>query len=129
MGRIDHLALVAIGGAAGAVVRWALVDAWAVDQFPWPTLIVNVVGCALLGVFTADGMPVRKQRLLATGFCGGLTTFSTLSVELVRLLDGGSPVVAAIYLAASVVLGLAAFVAARAMRPGPTSATTIGGGS
>ena len=60
MGRIDHLALVAIGGAAGAVVRWALVDAWAVDQFPWPTLIVNVVGSALLGLFTADGMPVRK---------------------------------------------------------------------
>ena len=125
MGRIDHLALVAIGGAAGAVIRWALADAWTVDSFPWPTLIVNVVGCALLGVFTADGMPVRAQRLLATGFCGGLTTFSTLSVEVVRLLDAGSAVVAAIYVAASVILGLAAFVSARTARP--PSAPTVEG--
>ena len=122
MGRIDHLALVAIGGAAGAVIRWALADAWIVDSFPWPTLIVNVVGCALLGVFTADGIPVRAQRLLATGFSGGLTTFSTLSVEVVRLLDDGSAIVAVVYVAASVILGLAAFIAARAVQP--TAAST-----
>jgi len=118
--RLPQLVLVAVGGAVGAAIRWAIADAWVTGGFPWPTLLVNVAGCALLAIFTAEGIPTNMQRLLAAGFCGGLTTFSTLSVEVVQLLEDDRLATAITYVAASVVLGLVAFVGARAMRPTPT---------
>jgi len=57
MGRIDHLLLVGLGGAVGAVLRWVIADAWSVTSFPWPTLLVNVTGCGLLAFVTAQGVP------------------------------------------------------------------------
>ena len=125
MGRIDHLPMIAIGGAGGALVRWGVAEAWGAHVFPWPTFLVNVIGCALLAAFTADGVPKHLRRLLAVGFCGGLTTFSTLSVDVVRLQDSGDTGVAALYLTASVVAGLAVFVLVRSLRPqNKTQATT-----
>lgn len=106
------MALVAAGGAAGASVRW-VVGAGTVGEgaFPWWTLLVNVAGCLLLGLLVgAEG----SWRLgLGTGFCGGLTTFSTFSVEVAALLDAGEVGTAATYLAASLVLGILAFVGGR----------------
>lgn len=116
MGRIDHLPMIAVGGAGGALVRWGIAEAWGVDSFPWPTLVVNVVGCALLALATSDGMPVRHQRLFGVGFCGGLTTFSTLSLEVVQLHERGDVTTAISYLLASVILGLIAFVGTRSVR-------------
>jgi len=118
MGRIQ-LALVGIGGAAGALVRWGIVSEWAGNGFPWTTLVVNAVGCALLGVVTSRPVSTDVKRLLGTGFCGGLTTFSTFAVEIVQLLDRGSPGTAAAYVLVSIAMGLAVFVAARAMAAPP----------
>lgn len=117
--RLLQLVLVAVGGAVGAAIRWTIADAWVTNGFPWPTLIVNVVGCALLAIFTADGIPTTVQRLLGAGMCGGLTTFSTLSIEVVQLLETDQRITAITYVAASVTLGLAAFIGARATRSTP----------
>jgi len=119
MGRIDHLLLVGLGGAGGALLRWLIADSWSATTFPWPTLIVNVLGCGLLALVTAHGIPVGTQRLLGAGFCGGLTTFSTLSVEVVQLLDDEQSATAIGYVSASVVLGVAAFVVMRSISPQP----------
>jgi CrcB protein len=115
MARMEHFALIALGGMVGALLRYGVVEAWHTSDFPWPTLLVNVVGSGLLGLVTVRTIPIRMQRLIAVGFCGGLTTFSTLSLEVVRLLDDGDGGLAVIYVVASVALGLAAFVAARTL--------------
>jgi CrcB protein len=109
------LAAIALGGAAGTVLRAALAQALPVTTktFPTATFTVNMVGSAMLGLVAVTalerGAPSRYFRpLLATGFCGGLTTFSTLAVETDRLISHGAPWVAALYLTASVAGGLAA---------------------
>ncbi len=117
--RLPQIALVGVGGAVGALLRWAVADAWTATDFPWPTLVVNVVGCGLLALFTSDGFTQKAKRLLAAGFCGGLTTFSTLSVEVVQLLDANRPATAVAYIASSVALGLMAFTGVRSVRPLP----------
>jgi CrcB protein len=66
---------------------------------PWGTLLVNVVGAFILGAVVT-----RSPRFLGTGFCGALTTFSTMQVELLGLPTGE----AVAYATASIVLGLAA---------------------
>jgi CrcB protein len=85
--------IVATGGALGALARWLLSDyvqRHASPFFPWGTLAVNVLGSLLLGfVATAalHGFVSREQRLLlATGFAGAFTTFSTFSYETYMLL-------------------------------------------
>jgi len=111
---------VGVGGAAGAGCRWALGTALPhPGGWPLPTLAANVAGCLLLGVIAARlpflaglGMHLGRDGL-ATGFCGGLTTFSTFSVELAQLLRDHRPGVAAGYLAASLVTGYLAFVGGR----------------
>ena len=115
--RISQLGLVGVGGSVGALVRWAIGEAWTSTAFPWPTLLVNVLGSGLLALVTSAGFSNNARRLLAAGVCGGLTTFSTLSVDVVRLLDDDRSATAAVYVVASVVLGLGAFVAARSLRP------------
>jgi CrcB protein len=84
-------------GAVGAPVRY-LVDG-AVRQrrlglFPWGTFVVNVTGSLLLGLLTGLGLyhafPETPRAVLGTGFCGAYTTFSTFSLETVRLLEEGA---------------------------------------
>jgi CrcB protein len=89
---------------AGTLARAAVAEGVA---SPWCTLLVNVVGAALLGYVVA-AMPQRRP-LLGTGFCGGLTTFSTLQLEALEL----STLDAVVYLAASALLGWAAVAAGR----------------
>lgn len=108
------LALVAAGGAAGASVRWAVGTATAGEgAFPWWTLAVNVAGCLVLGLLLGVREEVRLG--LGTGFCGGLTTFSTFAVEVAKLLDAGNIGTATTYLSASLVLGILALVGGRAV--------------
>jgi fluoride exporter len=84
--------LLAFGGAAGALARYGLAS-WVYGrtgaEFPWGTLVVNVLGAFLLGVVMTGlaGSPLQIQlgALLATGFLGDFTTFSTLSYEAVML--------------------------------------------
>jgi len=106
---------VAAGGAVGAVARWLLsgyVQRATDPFFPWGTLVVNVLGSLFLGfVATAalQGFFTRSQRLLlATGFAGGFTTFSTFSYETYMLIAEYSPLYALANIAANVMLGLAA---------------------
>jgi len=105
------LLLVAIGGAAGSVARH-LVSLAAIATFgtgfPWGTLAVNVAGSAAIGVAAATGLEGAARLLLVTGFLGGFTTFSAFSLETGALFER-SPILAALYVAASVALGLAAF--------------------
>ena len=103
------LPLVAVGGAAGAVARWALLAAVTPPQFPWPTLLVNLVGCGLLGILMGSRARPSPLLLVGTGLCGGLTTFSTFAVEVADLLRHDDGALGLVYLAASVVGGLAAF--------------------
>ncbi len=113
MQRIDHLLMVGLGGAAGASLRWSIGESIDVNGFPWHTLLVNIVGCALLAAITARERPIRLNRLLAAGFCGGLTTFSTFSVEVVDLLEKDKSGTAVAYVVASLAFGLVAFVGVR----------------
>jgi len=106
--------LVFLGGAVGAPTRY-LLDRWIQQRhplrFPLGTLVVNAIGCLALGLIAGavarHGWSGSAQALLGTGACGGLTTFSTFSVEAVELSQGRLPFRAALYLAASVVIGLA----------------------
>ena len=99
--------VVFVGAALGAPVRY-LLD-WAVSSrypsdFPWGTLVVNVLGCFLIGfVVGTSWMP-----LVGVGFCGGLTTYSTFSFETVRLLEAEKYRLALANVAVSVVLGVGA---------------------
>jgi CrcB protein len=108
-------AAIAIGGAAGAGVRWAILTAFPGGPFPWPVFAVNVAGSLLLGVVLAEEWSHPSARLLlhdgaGIGFCGGLTTFSTVSLEVVNLVRDGRPVLAAVYLVTSVAAALAGVV-------------------
>lgn len=108
------LLLVFVGGALGASLRY-VVDRWVQDRhrlrFPLGTLGVNLAGCFVLGVVAGGvahaGWPDHVQALVGTGLCGGLTTFSTFSVETVQLLAGRLAIRAISYLILSVGLGVA----------------------
>jgi CrcB protein len=95
--------VVAIGGGAGAAARFMVdggIRARTSGGFPWGTFVVNVVGSFLIGVFSTLvytlvqlGVPVETARMvrfaLTVGLCGGFTTFSTATVESVRLARSG----------------------------------------
>ncbi|MBJ7252279.1 MAG: CrcB family protein [Acetobacteraceae bacterium] len=105
------LLLVALGGAAGSVLRYVVSHAGLVlfgAGFPWGTLAVNIVGSALIGVFGALGISGEARLLLVTGLLGGFTTFSAFSLE-TGLLWERAPWLAVVYVTASVLGGLAAF--------------------
>ena len=108
-----ELAAVFVGGALGTLARAALATLAAPDpaRWPWPTFTVNIVGAFLLGYFTTrllERLPVSSYRrpLLGTGLCGGLTTFSTMQVELVKMLEYHHYGLAVGYTAASIAAGL-----------------------
>jgi fluoride exporter len=109
------IAAVFVGGALGTVARAGLSTAFPVHgaQWPWPTFTVNVVGALLLGYFTTrlqERLPLSSYRrpILGTGLCGGLTTFSTMQVEILTMLDGRHFGLALAYAGASIAAGYAA---------------------
>jgi fluoride exporter len=115
------LALVLLGGAIGAPLRYLtdlLVQARHDSVLPWGTFAVNIVGSVILGGIAAAAvstdLPTWVLPLVATGFCGALTTFSTFSYESFRLLEEGSTLAAAANSLGSLVVGLAACAAAYA---------------
>jgi CrcB protein len=117
-----ELAAIFAGGALGALARAAL-GALAVPdpaRWPWPTFIVNIVGAFLVGYFTTrllERLPLSSYRrpLLGTGFCGGLTTFSTMQVETLRMIENDHWGLAAGYTVVSIVVGLLAVYLATAL--------------
>jgi CrcB protein len=77
--------LVALGAAIGAPLRYALSTALDTERFPRGTLLVNVVGSFLLGLFVEAGATGHWLAFLGTGFCGGFTTYSAFAVQTHRL--------------------------------------------
>lgn len=105
--------LVALGGSIGATMRYLVSDwtaqRWGAD-FPYGTLIVNVVGCFIIGLFmslvTERIIVSPYWRLLVTvGFIGGLTTFSSFSYETIKLINDGQMTFALYNIIANFVLG------------------------
>ena len=109
------LLFIGIGGFLGSVARYylaAAVQARFLVNWPYGTFAVNIVGCFLIGIiFVVAERTVLSPEwrlFLATGLCGGLTTFSSFSLEMVNLLRGGQLLYALSYAAFSLLLGLAA---------------------
>jgi fluoride exporter len=106
--------LVGLGGGAGSVARFLCqrgVQVFYPHAFPFGTMLVNVAGCILIGILIGlfeKGEIVKPEwrLLLATGFCGGFTTFSAFAAENVQLLKDGRLLYFSIYTVASVVLGI-----------------------
>lgn len=119
-----ELGAIFLGGAAGTLLRVGLLEALGegAPGWPWATFLVNLAGAFLLGAFVVSLPPKTRYRpLLTTGFCGALTTFSTMQVELLTMLEAGEVAIAAGYLGGSVLAGLLGVqVAVTTMRkPGP----------
>ncbi|HET9678399.1 MAG TPA: fluoride efflux transporter CrcB [Solirubrobacterales bacterium] len=104
-----ELGAIFLGGAVGALVRAGLEEALGAGggHWPWVTFLVNVAGAALLGYwFSVLPHTSYRRPLLTTGFCGALTTFSTVQLELLQMFDAGRVPLAVLYLGASVAAGL-----------------------
>jgi CrcB protein len=119
-----NLLIVMAGGGLGAGARH-LVNVGSArllgSAFPWGTLIVNVVGSFVMGAlagwfaFRAAGGSQHWRLFLATGILGGFTTFSSFSLDSVALWERGAHGLAALYVAGSVAMSLAALVAGLAL--------------
>lgn len=119
---VRELGAIFVGGAVGSLAR-----AWvglhldgAPDRWPWGTFAVNVVAAFLLGYFSTrllERLPASSYQrpFLGTGICGGLSTFSTMQIEVVRLFQAGAWVTGVGYVAASVVSGYVALHLATAL--------------
>ena len=113
---IKSLLMVGLGGGAGSMLRY-LCQRWINNfyphPFPWGTLLVNIVGCFLIGVFysmseRSNFLTPEWRLLLTTGFCGGFTTFSAFTLEGIDLLKENRTGLLLAYIAASVLVGLLA---------------------
>lgn len=110
-------ALVGTGGALGAASRHlvgTLVRPVG-ESFPVGTLTVNVIGSFVLALITFLGAGAEIGLLVGIGACGSFTTFSSFSVDVVRLWEGGRPVLAAVHALANVVFASGAIVATNAL--------------
>ena len=113
---LRDILFVAGGSALGGVLRLLtgrLVRAWVQTAFPWPTFLVNVVGCFAIGWI--HGWATRQPQfrpevllMLTTGICGGFTTFSAFAQENILLMRSGAHSTAVLYVTFSVLAGLLA---------------------
>ncbi|MFY9927664.1 MAG: fluoride efflux transporter CrcB [Streptosporangiaceae bacterium] len=122
--RFDRREIAAIfaGGALGTLARAALSEAFPhpATAWPWPTFTVNIVAAFALGYFVTrltERLPLSSYRrpLLGTGVCGGLSTFSTMQVEILEMISAHAWALAVSYAAASIAAGYAAIQLATAM--------------
>lgn len=113
------LLFVAVGGGIGSVLRYLITVAVGTRAIPWGTIIVNVVGSAVLGFligwFLDRPIDTALQIGLLTGVLGGFTTFSTFTAETVTLIEAGRWEAALANVAVSIVAGLGAAAAGLAL--------------
>jgi fluoride exporter len=110
---IKNFILVGLGGALGSMLRYAAYLFITTKHFPAATFAVNILGSFIIGLLLAlsvkDELFLNNWKLfLATGICGGFTTFSAFCAENVVLLQNGKYAVALLYIALSIVLGIGA---------------------
>ncbi len=105
---IQTLSLVALGGALGSVLRYVALLAL---PAPWGVMAVNVLGSFLIGLVFVPAGRLGLSPLVMTGLLGGFTTFSAFSLDALRLWTAGAVGQAAIYVAGSVLVSLAAVAA------------------
>ena len=112
---IKSILLVGIGSFFGGALRYAvslIMKNITAQIFPWATLSVNLIGCFLFGLIFAlfgkySSVNSTLCLLLATGFCGGFTTFSTFANESLQMLQCGNIIGFVAYILSSIVLGIA----------------------
>jgi CrcB protein len=120
MASLSHIALAALGGGIGAALRFLMsgyVLALAPSlKFPLGTFLINIIGCAAIGVFaglsTRQGISDALGIFIVTGILGGFTTFSAFGLETVTLIRAGHLYHAFAYMGGSVLLGCIAVFAA-----------------
>lgn len=110
---IKNLFIVGLGGGIGSIIRYAASLLINSKLFPYATLAVNITGSFIIGLVFAltikeAGFSNNWKLFLATGICGGFTTFSAFSLENVELLQNGKIGIVLTYIILSVVLGIAA---------------------
>jgi CrcB protein len=109
------LLIIGTGGFIGSIFRYLVsksVQEKFTTAFPFGTLSVNILGCFLIGVVLSwserGGLNADWRMFLATGICGGFTTFSAFSNETLALMRDGQWIYAGVYVASSIITGLAA---------------------
>jgi len=110
---LRNLLLIGLGGSIGSMIRYAVFLLIRSRSFPYATLSVNIIGSFIIGLVFAlsvkeAGLSSNWRLFLATGICGGFTTFSAFSLENMELMQGGRTGLAITYIALSIVLGIAA---------------------
>ena len=109
---VKNIFIVGMGGMIGSMARYVAFILFGSTTFPYSTLIINVIGSLLIGCITGyalRNMAFAEWRLfLATGICGGFTTFSAFSIECVYLLQQNRTIAAITYACTSVLLGVVA---------------------
>jgi CrcB protein len=113
---LRQIMLVGAGSAVGGMFRFILgkwIYALYPQTFPLPTLIINIVGCFLIGLLygysiKTGTLSAEVRLLLTTGLCGGFTTFSAFAYENIQLMKNGDYTMVLVYITASVVLGIVA---------------------
>jgi len=111
---LKTLLIVGLGGGIGSIFRYltsVLTQKHVQSLFPWATFLVNVIGCLIIGILV--GLFAKQQientdlkLLFITGFCGGFTTFSAFALENIKLFQSGNTLLALLYIALSVMLGV-----------------------
>jgi CrcB protein len=113
---IKEILLVGLGGGVGSILRHLVAVCSGrifPASFPAGTFLVNILGCFIIGLLIGLGgyrqaLSANCRLLLATGFCGGFTTFSTFSAESLRLFESGHTLSGILYVAVSILTGIAA---------------------
>ena len=112
---LKTITLVGIGGAIGSILRYLAstgIQSKFLSAFPFGTMCVNISGCFLIGIIYAlaqrSNISPEWRFFLATGICGGYTTFSSFSYESLSLLREGEILYATAYISLSVALGILA---------------------
>lgn len=109
---IKEFLLVGAGGAIGSMLRYGGNILYNSKSFPATTFVINILGSFVIGMvmgfFLKNESPSNWKLFLATGICGGFTTFSAFSYENLLLLQNGKVVISLLYIVGSVVFGIAA---------------------
>lgn len=112
---LKNFILVGLGGGIGSMLRYATGLLISSKSFPFSTLLVNIIGSFIIGIVFSvciknDYFLNNWKLFLATGICGGFTTFSAFSLDNMGLIQSGKYGVAALYIMLSVILGIGACI-------------------